>query len=548
MTIRRKLSLAFAVILLLFGVNLAVYFWGSAERTHAINALSRALTRDTLIAGINQKLDDLHKQVTVLGGISAGAGAAATSPQELSQFRAQLDGIATSIAQLGRLADDAAERAQVAGFAATFAQLSQSWTRYYQDFGVHPDLAVMEQALHADPLSTEVLQHQLPALVQAEDQRVAQAKANFARASAITDRVGLGIFLLTLLAAAGIALGMWRELAAAVGELSRGAAAWGAGGLEHRMTERRDEFGQLAASFNRMAASLAEAQTAERRHARDIEAANRELGRINRQIEEQKQRSESLLLNILPPAIARELQEKGSVSPRYFEDVTILFTDFVGFTQACESLPVEELIRRLHRCFTGFDRVTGACGLEKLKTIGDAYMCAGGIPDKNSSHPVDAVLAGFAMLESLRGGGAEAGLPDSWPVRIGIHTGPVAAGVVGIHKFAFDVWGDTVNFASRLETAAGADRINISASTFARVKDFFACEPRGRIGTKEGTAHEMFFVAGLRPDLHGATPAATAAAFARRYQIYFAHQPPALPASLLEAPALSARGSESPAR
>ncbi|HWG36432.1 MAG TPA: adenylate/guanylate cyclase domain-containing protein [Terriglobales bacterium] len=532
MTIRRKLSLAFAVILLLFGLNLAIYSWGSAARTRAVRTLSRALTRDSLIAGIEQKLGDLHKQITVLGGISAGAGAAAASPQEVRQFTSQLDAIASSIRQLGALAGDAAELSEVDEFASTFAQLSASWARYYQDFGVHPELAVMEQALHSDPLSAQLFQRSLPALADGEAQRVAQAKANFDRASRITDRVSMAIFLLTLLTSAGIAVQMWREFAVAMGELTAGATAWGGGRLDHRMPPRCDEFGRLGAGFNQMAASLAAAREAVRLHALELEAGNRQLADTNRQIEQQKQVSEALLRNILPVAIAEELQSQGEVSPRYFEDVTILFTDFVGFTKASESLPVEELVRRLHQCFTRFDQIAGDCGLEKLKTIGDSYLCAGGIPAKNSSHPVDAVLAAFAMVEAL---GEAASLPagaPGWPVRIGIHTGPVAAGVVGIHKFAFDVWGDTVNFASRLESASEPNRINVSPSTRSRIKDFFACSPRRLVMTKDNVVQEMYFVTGLREDLLGSASEPAAAAFSRRYQIYFARQPPPLPACL----------------
>ncbi|MGH9487575.1 MAG: adenylate/guanylate cyclase domain-containing protein [Terriglobales bacterium] len=528
MTIRRKLSLAFTLILVLFGVNLAIYFWGSAERGRTVTTLSRALTRVGLMAGINQKLDDLHKQITILSGISVGAGAAAASPQEIHQFTGQLAGVGAQVRQLGALAEDASERSSVAEFAATFQQLAQSWTRYYQDFGVHQDLAVIELALHGDPLSDELFQRRLPELERGEELQVSRAKVNFARMSRITDRVSLGIFVLTLLAALGIAWGMWRELAGAMGELTGAAGEWGGGKLDHRMRARADEFGALGRSFNRMAESLQEAQASVRQHAKQLEAGNRKLADTNREIEQQKQRGDELLRNILPAAIAEELQGHGSVAPKYFEDVTILFTDFVGFTRASESLPVEELIRRLHRYFTRFDEIAVAYGLEKLKTIGDAYMCAGGIPVKNSSHPVDAVLAAFAMQEAAE----EEGEMEGWPVRIGIHTGPVAAGVVGIHKFAFDLWGDTVNFASRLEATGEANRINVSASTWSRIKDFFDCEARGRIATKENKQYEMYFVRGLREDLQSGGAGDTAAGFARRYQIYFSRLPPELPARL----------------
>jgi class 3 adenylate cyclase len=531
MTIRRKLSLSFGVILALFGVNLAIYLWGAHQRNLMVNSLSHDLARAGLIAQVNQKLDDLHKQITLLSSLSEGTGAAAASPSEISQFQLQLDGLAKSVGSLTAQADDA-ERPNLAAFQANTEQLAQSWLRYYQNIGVHPDVAVVELALHADPLSTELFQRRLPELKKAEDARVTQAKADFARVARITDRVSIGIFVFTLLIALVIALRMWRDVAGALGDLMAGAAAWGRGGLDHRLRARPDEFGQLGAGFNQMAASLATAQDNVRRRSLELEESNRLLEDKNLEIEEQRRRSEGLLLNILPAAIAAELQTSGEVSPRYFEDVTILFTDFVGFTRASENLPVEELLRRLNGYFTRFDRVVAAHGLEKLKTIGDAYMCAGGIPIKNSSHPVDAVLAAFALEEAVAECNRE--FQCQWPVRIGIHTGPVAAGVVGIHKFAFDVWGDTVNFAARLEATGEANRINISSITYHRIKDFFAADFRGAVPTKEGKAHDMYFVQGLRSDLRPPGGAAeAAAALTRRYQIYFSRPPAATPPSLL---------------
>lgn len=528
MTIRRKLSLAFTVILALFAVNLTIYFWGAVQRNRTVAILSRAIKRVGLMASINQELDDLHKQITILSGISAGAGDAPASPEEIEQFDNQLGQVAGQTRQLAALSDDALERANVAAFASTFSQLSQSWTRYYQDFGTHQDLAVIELALHGDPLSDELFQRRLPELVSGEQARVSQATSNFARASHLADRLDTAILLLTLLAVLAIALHLWRDLASAIGELTRGAGEWGRGLLDHRMALRHDEFGQLGASFNHMAASLHAAREDVRQRTVELESINQRLEATNEAIEGQKRVSDGLLRNILPDAIASELQDHGSVAPKYYEDVTILFTDFVGFTRVSETLPVEELVRRLHRFFTRFDEVTGIYGLEKLKTIGDAYMCAGGIPVKNSSHPVDAVLAAFALLEAAAECGRE--LDSHWPIRIGIHTGPVAAGVVGIHKFAFDLWGDTVNFAARVESTCEPDTINISATTYARVKDFFACDFRGRVATKEHKEYDMHFVRGLRTDLR--TEADPAAAFARRYNIYFSRLPPELPAVL----------------
>lgn len=240
--------------------------------------------------------------------------------------------------------------------------------------------------------------------------------------------------------------------------------------------------------------------------------AQQELVEQKREVVKQQQLAESLLLNTLPAEIAAELKEKGFVGPRYHEDVTVLFTDFQGFTLSTEKLPAEELVRALHGYFSAFDAVIQTYGLEKLKTIGDSYMCVAGLPQRKPSHAVDAVLAAFGILqEVVRGHGN--GLPP-WSIRIGVHTGPVVSGVVGIRKFAFDIWGESVNFASRIESSGHPDRINLSASTYARVKDFFECEPRGKVRTKEGREFDMYFA--LRP-LDSLAPAA----FAARYQSYF---------------------------
>ncbi|HXJ41560.1 MAG TPA: adenylate/guanylate cyclase domain-containing protein, partial [Bryobacteraceae bacterium] len=188
--------------------------------------------------------------------------------------------------------------------------------------------------------------------------------------------------------------------------------------------------------------------------------------------------------------------------------------------------------------FTAFDRIVERYGLEKLKTIGDSYMLAGGLPVRSSSNPVDAVLACFELLRAVDELGQREGAP-AWKVRIGAHTGPVIAGVVGIRKFAFDVWGETVNFASRMESSGVPGHINISGQTYSRVKDFFQCESRGKVLTKEKKEYDMYFVSGISPRLleGEALPAAQMAPrnFVRRYGIYFQKEPPAFPGFLLNA-------------
>ena len=248
--------------------------------------------------------------------------------------------------------------------------------------------------------------------------------------------------------------------------------------------------------------------------------------------ERQKQVAEGMLRNILPAKIAQELQSAGTVEPMYFEDVTIGFTDFVGFTVATEKLAAEEIVGLLHEYFTAFDRIVSRYGLEKMKTIGDSYMFVSGMPDRRPSHPVDAVLAALEMVETVRAM-ARPNEGIEWQMRVGLHTGPVIAGVVGIHKFAFDVWGDSVNFSSRMESSGAPNRVNLSERTYSRVKDFVRCTPRGRVLTKDGREADMFFADGVYEKLIDAGVEGIPAAFARRYRIYFQQAVRAFPPFLL---------------
>jgi class 3 adenylate cyclase/CheY-like chemotaxis protein len=271
----------------------------------------------------------------------------------------------------------------------------------------------------------------------------------------------------------------------------------------------------------------------ERKHLRDEEMRKtEELQRALVEIEAQRAKSEELLLNILPDSVAHELQTEGSVQPMYFEDVTIVFADFVGFTLSTELLPADDLVRVLHAFFTAFDGIMARYGLEKLKTIGDCYMFAGGLPVRSPSHPVDAILAALEMIrvtEQMAAAG-----PVNWQLRIGVHTGPVVAGVVGIHKFAFDIWGDAVNLSSRMESSGTPGRVNISATTYTRVKDFFACTKRGPIKIKDGRELEMYFVEGIAQGLLANKEVPAKTLFARRYAAYFRKEPCAFPDFLIK--------------
>ncbi len=218
--------------------------------------------------------------------------------------------------------------------------------------------------------------------------------------------------------------------------------------------------------------------------------------RTNKIIKNERDRSKELLLNILPEETARELETYGSAKTRYYENVTVLFTDFKGFSTIAGKLSPQDLVAELNDYFVAFDEIVGKYNLEKIKTIGDAYMCAGGIPTENTTHPLDAVEAGLAMqafMKSRNEARKEKGL-EGWELRIGIHSGPVVAGVVGKRKYAYDIWGDTVNIASRMESNGEPGKVNISASTYTQVQNRFTCKHRGKIAAKNIGEIDMYFV------------------------------------------------------
>lgn len=215
-------------------------------------------------------------------------------------------------------------------------------------------------------------------------------------------------------------------------------------------------------------------------------------------IKKEHARSEGLLLNILPEEVAEELKAHGEAEARHFDHVTVLFTDFKGFTAMSETLSPQELVRDLNECFSAFDRICEKHGIEKIKTIGDAYMAAGGLPTPNTTHASDVIRAAFEMRDFIAQGKAQkvaAGLPF-FEIRIGIHTGPVVAGIVGVKKFSYDIWGDTVNTASRMESSGEVGQINISDSTYELVKDKFTCTHRGKVAAKGKGEIDMYFVEG----------------------------------------------------
>jgi adenylate cyclase len=218
--------------------------------------------------------------------------------------------------------------------------------------------------------------------------------------------------------------------------------------------------------------------------------------KTNKIIKNERDRSKELLLNILPAETARELETNGHAQTRFYDSATVLFADFKGFSSIARTLKPQDLVAELNDIFIAFDEIVEKFNLEKIKTIGDAYMCAGGIPTPNDTHPINAVQAGLAMQDFMNKRNSERiakGL-EAWDLRIGIHIGPIVAGVVGKKKYAYDIWGDTVNIASRMESSSEPGRVNISSSLHNIVEDHYTCLYRGKILAKNIGEIDMYFV------------------------------------------------------
>ena len=226
---------------------------------------------------------------------------------------------------------------------------------------------------------------------------------------------------------------------------------------------------------------------------------NRYIEKTSHIIKGERDRSDHLLCNILPEKTAQELKEAGKVRAKHFESVTVMFTDFKAFTANSGQLSPEELVESIDFYFSKFDEIVEKHGLEKIKTIGDAYMCAGGLPFPTSDHAHKMVEAAIEIVEFVDESKKDD--PNNltrFDIRIGINTGPVVAGVVGTKKFAYDIWGDTVNIASRMESNSEEGKINISENTFNLVKDQFCCSYRGEIEAKYKGKLKMFYVNAIK--------------------------------------------------
>ena len=237
-------------------------------------------------------------------------------------------------------------------------------------------------------------------------------------------------------------------------------------------TQRQDELGQLAASITYMSCQLKElfSNLEDRVEERTTE------------LQMEKERSESLLLNILPHPIAQQLKETHDSIAEHHDEVTVLFADIVGFTPLSARLHPIELVNFLNQIFSRFDRVVDGLGLEKIKTIGDAYMVAGGLPLRRNDHAQAIATLALEMQAIMTEITKETG--ESFSIRVGINTGRLVAGVIGTKKFIYDLWGDTVNVASRMESSGEPGRIQVTQTTYERIRDRYKLEPRGVVNIK----------------------------------------------------------------
>ena len=213
----------------------------------------------------------------------------------------------------------------------------------------------------------------------------------------------------------------------------------------------------------------------------------------NKLLSKERKRSDNLLLNILPEEVASQLKDTGTATAKQFDNVTVLFTDFVNFTSAGERMSPQALIEELNTCFKAFDEITVKYGVEKIKTIGDAYLAVAGLPTADPKHAENIIRAAIDINAFMQDRLAKLG-NSTFDIRIGVHSGSVVAGIVGLKKFAYDIWGDTVNTAARMEQNSEAGRINISQTTYELVKDKFACEYRGEIDAKGKGQLKMYYV------------------------------------------------------
>ena len=517
MRLKSLIQFSLFTILLLFALNFALNFWNAHQKSQAVEQLQLQTRLLSLTTSIKQGIVDIQKQVTRLGQLPQDS-VPALSAEEKDRVEAQSARVSSEITQLKTLANEALQP-KVAEMQSRFMELAASWHLFYNHFGKDSGQAMTEFVLHAEPFSQQLIYQDLPELEGHESELIARAERNLQEVEWWSERTALVVFILSLLIALSFAIRVYRRVVDGMSAFSSGVASALQGSEVHIGLQTKDELGEIANAFNTVSNEL---QTTRQQR----EELEHELLKRNEELTAQRSESHSLLRNILPTTVAKEFRSKGSVQPKYLEDVTILFTDFVGFSASTEKLAAEDLVYMLHDYFSAFDEICERYGLEKLKTIGDSYMCAAGLPERNPSHPVDTVMAAMEMIQAVT---ERSNRTPNWSIRIGIHTGHVIAGMVGTQKFAYDIWGESVNYASRVESSGEPNRIALSSQTYGRIKDFFECEKRVKTHSKVSHKMELYFVKGFTPSLVEDVKQMPPEAFVRRYRGYFQKEPPSFP-------------------
>lgn len=233
-----------------------------------------------------------------------------------------------------------------------------------------------------------------------------------------------------------------------------------------------------------------------------MEEQQKEINAQNKELELERKKTDDLLLNILPYEVARQLKSKGKAKPMKYKLTTVMFLDFADFTKIAAEIDSNDLVHILDSYFKQFDDLIEKHFIEKIKTIGDAYMCVGGLPLRNRSNPINVVLASLEIQDLVNRMIEQNVTPTGlkWRCRIGVHSGPVIAGVVGRKKYIYDIWGNTVNIAARMQQESEIGRVNVSGKTYEYIKDYFNCEYRGKIAVKNAEKSDMYFVTRLKKE------------------------------------------------
>ncbi len=516
MRIKSLIRFSLLMILSLFALNFALNFWNAHQKSRAFEQLQHETQLLAVTTSIKQGIVDIQKQVSRLGQLPQDR-VPALSAGEKDKVEAQAARVAGEITRLRSMADETL-LPKVTAMQARYMELAASWHLFYNYFGIDSTQAMTELVLHAEPFSQQLIYQDLPALEAQESELIEQARQHLTAVEWWSERTALIVFVLSLLIALSFAVRVYRRVVDGVQAFVPAVATVLEGGEARIGLQSKDELGEIAAAFDTVSYDLNSAR-------KQCAVLEQELAKRNEEVEAQRLESQALLRNILPATVAEELREKGTVQPKYLEDVTILFTDFVGFSASTEKLAAEDLVHMLHDYFSAFDEICARYGMEKLKTIGDSYMCAAGLPERNPSHPVDAVMAAMEIVQAV----TERSHRNNWSIRIGIHTGHVIAGMVGTQKFAYDIWGESVNYASRVESSGEPNRIALSAQTYSRIKDFFECEKRVKTHSKVSHKMELYFVNGFTHSLVEDTRQMPPEAFVRRYRGYFQKEPPSFP-------------------